>query len=451
MKRQFIAENKAKTMHRENEKIKGKRKEKAQLQKDIKALQKQKEMLAKQVSLAQTIEANADVVQRSVAGNRKASRKVVAQFKETSTVKLPSPTSMRAALVGCGCPVEDLSYFQQAAVFSGRLFTQLDHTEKKKYSKTLEFEYQNFLKYELELYKDGVISDKMFEDSKKRLKKTCFNAQNISRAQDELMHGQWNMTVQAAIKKLTPDAVDTVVSRGCVQLYNHRFSTRMNQLLDGKLSTRQFNIPYHKLVSLLFNTLPEERKSHPEDALFLNFAQDGMRGHYAKSMNIMTVCFKDKDLIGPLFGETFNHEDPFRNYHSVEAIFSIAVANYGDNAEETKLLAQDFFAEAQKYSGDDAELFWVEKWQGYYKVSSPTTLDKKAAWGACGVGGGPDAEYCDHATNHKSRDRGMKQAYICPWCKRRHRSEACSHVWVPTVYIIDIYCILIHIVYTRIS
>jgi hypothetical protein len=45
----------------------------------------------------------------------------------------------------------------------------------------------------------------------------------------------------------------------------------------------------------------------------------------------------------------------------------------------------------------------------------------------------------------------MKQAYICPWCKRRHRSEACSHVWVPTVYIINIYCILIHIVYTRIS
>ena len=153
-----------------------------------------------------------------------------------------------------------------------------------------------------------------------------------------------------------------------------------------------------------------------------------------------------------LFGVDFNPADPFAFGHSVNAVFTMAVSSYGDSYGETKTLIKDFFQLAQKYSGDDAERFWVEKWQDFYDLLCLITLDKKAGQIACGTGGGgPDAKFWDHSSAHKSREKGMKQAYICPSCKRAHKDAACCHVWVLccfVLYCIILYCIVLYYYYS---
>ena len=176
-------------------------------------------------------------------------------------------------------------------------------------------------------------------------------------------------------------------------------------------------------------------------------AQDGFRGVWEQGMNFYCLTLKDREFIRH-FQQAFNAEDPYQMSQSIKTIFPLGVGNYGDSSEETEKLCKEFFEFAQRYSGDNAESFYLSDLDLSVYIRLLITLDKSAAWKALGSGGALEGvkHWC-YASAHIRAATGRDQPYICLTCKpledeycrrpscscrmdKRPCDSPCKHVWV---------------------
>ena len=237
-----------------------------------------------------------------------------------------------------------------------------------------------------------------------------------------------------------------MVKRAHVQRHNDSLSSGMIPKLGSQIfAKRRYWIPFRGMVDLFMHTLPESRRINilPVE---MNFAQDGMEGKFGCSMNILTCVAKDLHFRKPLLEKALQKEidigsdNPFEGSQSVNTIFCPAVGQFDDKLEPTRELVQEHLSEIQKYSGDDCEKYFVEKWNMKYPLLLTCTFDYKAKWTAVGTGGGGnDSKYWCSSSSHKRIMRGSDGPFMCPECKAAGKDKACGHIWVLNMQILNYY------------